>query len=79
MVKQKAPWGKYKVVINFQVDVEGNISQVHAINNPGYGVDKEAEKLIKKGPQWKPAIQNGKMVSSEVNLSITFIVHERIK
>ncbi len=79
LVKQKAPWGKYKVVVNFQVDVEGNISQVHAVNNPGYQVNEEAEKLIKKGPKWKPAIQNGKIVASEVNQSITFVVPEPAK
>ncbi len=79
LIKQNAPPGKYKAVVSFLVDSEGNISQVHAVNNPGYGVNVEAEKLIKKGPKWKPAIQNGKIVASEVNQSITFTVPDRSK
>jgi len=79
LIKQNAPPGKYKAVVNFLVDSEGNISQVHAVNNPGYNVNTEAEKLIKKGPKWKPAIQNGKIVASEVNQSITFTVPDRTK
>jgi hypothetical protein len=79
LIKQNAPTGNYKVVVSFQVDIEGNVSQVHAVNNPGYGVNEEAEKLIKKGPKWKSAIQNGKIVASEVNQSITFTVPNQTK
>jgi protein TonB len=61
------------------VDKEGNVSKVNAVNNPGYGAKEEAERLIKKGPKWKPAIQNGKIVSTEVNQSITFNVPESTK
>ncbi|OYU55561.1 MAG: hypothetical protein CFE25_11640 [Chitinophagaceae bacterium BSSC1] len=79
LIKQNAPPGTYKAVVNFLVDSEGNVSQVNAVNNPGYGVKEEAEKLIKKGPKWKPAVQNGKIVASEVNQSITFSVPEPTK
>lgn len=79
LIKQNAPPGTYKAVVNFLVDVGGNISEVHSVNNPGYGVSMEAEKLIKKGPKWKPAVQNGKIVASEVNQSITFTVPESTK
>ncbi len=79
LIKQNAPPGIYKAVVNFLVDSEGNVSQVNAVNNPGYGVKEEAEKLIKKGPKWKPAVQNGKIVASEVNQSITFAVPEPTK
>lgn len=79
LIKQNAPPGTYKAVVNFLVDSDGNVSQVNAVNNPGYGVKEEAEKLIKKGPKWKPAVQNGKIVASEVNQSITFTVPESTK
>jgi protein TonB len=71
-----APAGKYTVTVSFLVDKEGNISEVKAENNPGYGTSEEAVRVIKRGPQWKPAIQNGRNVIFRQKQNITFIVEE---
>jgi len=73
-VKNGAPAGKYTVNMNFIVDQNGNISNLVAENDPGYGTKDEALRVIQKGPDWVPAIQNGKKVTSLVKQSITFFL-----
>jgi len=68
-----APQGKYSVLVNFLVDKEGNVSDVQADPSP-YGTMEEAIRVIKKCPQWKPAVQNGKNVAYRVRQAITFVV-----
>ncbi len=60
------------VRVQFIVDKEGNISEVTALNNPGDGLAEEAVRIIKKGPKWKPAEQNGRKVIYRHIQSITF-------
>lgn len=79
LVQQKAPPGKYTINISFKVDENGSVSDVHAQNHPGYGASEVAENLIKKGPSWKPATQNGKAVASIRKQSISFLVAEKSK
>ena len=69
-----APEGKYTVVVSFLVDKSGNISQVTAENDPKYGTADEAVRVIKKGPAWKPAVQNGHNVAYRARQQITFVV-----
>jgi N-acetylmuramoyl-L-alanine amidase len=77
LTKQQAPPGKYTVVVAFQVNENGSLNNVQAQNDPGYGTKETAENLIKKGPSWKPAIQNLKPVNSIQKQSITFVVPEK--
>jgi protein TonB len=60
------------VRVQFIVDKEGNISEVTALNDPGEGLAEEAVRIIKKGPKWKPAEQNGRKVIYRHIQSITF-------
>jgi protein TonB len=69
-----APAGMYTVTVSFVVDVNGAISDVKAENDPGYGTAAEAIKVIKKGPSWMPAEQNGKKVIYRQKQNITFRV-----
>lgn len=69
-----APEGTYTVIVQFIVDKEGNISDVKALSNKGYGMEDEAIKIIKKGPKWTPAIQNGRNVKAYRKQPITFLV-----
>jgi hypothetical protein len=58
-VRKGAPVGKYSVVVSFVVDKEGNLTDVKSENDPGYGTAEEAVKILKNGPKWVPATQNG--------------------
>jgi protein TonB len=75
-VNNGAPPGKYTVVVSFIVDKNGGISEVQAENDPGYGTKEEAVRVIKKGPSWKAAVQNGRNVIYRHKQSITFQVSE---
>ncbi len=75
-VSNGAPAGRYTVVVSFLVDKSGVISDVIAENDPGYGTKAEAIRVIAKGPNWKPAIQNGNKVIYRHKQSITFMVSE---
>lgn len=68
--------GSYTVVVQFIVDKEGNISDVKALSNHGYGMEDEAVRVIKRGPKWEPAIQNGRQVKAYRKQPITFVVSE---
>lgn len=73
-IENGAPPGKYVVVVSFIVDKQGNISQTRAENDPGYGTAEEAVRIIAKGPNWKPAIQNGRNVIFRNKQNIIFMV-----
>ncbi|MDE3236187.1 MAG: energy transducer TonB [Bacteroidota bacterium] len=75
-VQNGAPPGKYTVYVTFIVDKNGGISDVQAENDPGYGTKDEAIRVIKKGPNWKPAVQNGRNVIYRHKQGITFVVSE---
>lgn len=68
--------GSYTVVVQFIVDKEGNISDVKALSSHGYGMEDEAVRVIKRGPKWEPAIQNGRQVKAYRKQPITFVVSE---
>lgn len=75
-ISNGAPAGRYTVVVSFTVDKTGAISDVVAENDPGYGTKAEAVRVIAKGPNWKPAVQNGSKVIYRHRQSITFLVAE---
>jgi periplasmic protein TonB len=73
-----APAGNYTVKVQFIVDKEGNISNVQAIESPKAcpSCAAEAVKIIKKGPKWEPAVQNGRNVIYQAIQFVTFQVQE---
>ncbi len=73
-VENGASEGTYTVTVKFVVSKEGNISDVVALTNHGFGMEAEAIKVIKDGPNWKPALQNGKNVNAYRTQPITFVV-----
>jgi protein TonB len=75
-VDNGAPPGSYTVQVQFIVDKEGNVSEVKALSSHGYGMEEEAVRVIKRGPKWTPAIQNGRQVRAYRKQPITFVVSE---
>ncbi len=75
-VENGAPEGTYKVTVQFIVSKDGSISDVKALTSHGYGMEAEAIKIIKKGPKWTPALQNGRNVNAYRSQPITFVVQE---
>ena len=75
-VDNGASEGTYQVIVRFIVSKDGSISDVVAETKHGYGMEAEAMKIIKKGPRWTPAQQNGRMVNAYRRQPITFVVQE---
>ena len=73
-VDNGAPEGTYTVYVQFVVSKDGSISDVKALTNHGYGMEAEAIRVIKKGPKWIPAVQNGRQVNAYRKQPITFQV-----
>ena len=75
-VKNDAQPGRYSVVIQFVVDKDGNVSDITPLTNHGHGMEQEAVRVLKKSPQWEPAIQNGHKVKAYHKQVIVFEVNE---
>ena len=69
--------GQYTVQVRFLVEKDGSITDVKALNDPGYGLAKGAEQVILKGPKWSPGEQNGRKVRSYHTQPITFVISEQ--
>lgn len=74
------------VVVLFIVDKEGAVSDVRALPcseagvasclGPGTKLAEVAVSAIKKGPRWKPAVQNGRNVKAYRRQPVTFRLEE---
>jgi protein TonB len=56
------PGLKGKVIVSFVVEKDGSLTDIKVLRDIGFGTGKEAERVLKKGPRWTPAEQNGKKV-----------------
>lgn len=59
-------------LVTFTVDKAGDIRNAKSLKNIGYGIDKEALRVVNEMPKWNPAVQNGKPVEMEYTLEINF-------
>lgn len=73
-VENNAGPGTYTVIVRFIVSKDGSISDVTPETKVGYGMEDEAVRIIKKGPKWTPALQNGRNVNAYRRQPITFLV-----
>jgi len=60
-----------KVVVQFIVDKEGNVTDIRALSGPDE-LREEAERVMKKSPNWIPAQQGGRLVKAYKKQPITF-------
>lgn len=61
-----------KVYVSFVIEKDGSITDVMAKNDPGYGIGKEAVRVLKSlKTKWTPGILNGKPVRTLYSLPIT--------
>jgi hypothetical protein len=60
------------VVATFIVRSTGNVDSIKVVSSPGNEFSKEAIRLIKEGPSWKPAENNGEKIDDEVSVRLVF-------
>ncbi len=61
-----------KVYVTFVVEKDGSISNPRLLRDIGGGCGKEAIRLVKLMPKWKPGEQQGKPVRVQYNLPVRF-------
>jgi periplasmic protein TonB len=69
-----APVGKYFVLVSFIVNKDGTLNNFTIEKNAGFGTGEEVVRLMKTSPKWKPAVQNGRVVSAVFRQPVTFAV-----
>jgi antitoxin component YwqK of YwqJK toxin-antitoxin module len=69
-----APNGLYTVVVKFRITKDGTLTDIETETNPGYGIENEAIRIIKKSPDWIPAKQYGRFVNAYRRQPISFMV-----
>jgi periplasmic protein TonB len=60
------------VNVSFVIEKDGSMSDIKVLRNPGYGLDKEAIRVLKSlKTKWKPGVLNGQNVRTQYTLPIT--------
>ena len=61
-----------RVIVSFVVNKDGSIVDVEVIRSPDASLSKEAERVVKLMPRWRPAKQGNKTVRSRFRLPVLF-------
>jgi Gram-negative bacterial TonB protein C-terminal len=79
-VDRGAKAGTYTVYIQFIVDIDGKVSAIKPLTQHGFGMEGEVMRILRKSPNWVPAVQAGKKVRAYRKQPVTFqIVEEKKK
>lgn len=68
--------GTYTIKIKFLVHTDGTVSDISTEDYPGSKTAQNTMDLIRKGPKWVPAKQNGKVVTAYKIQPVTYVVSE---
>jgi TonB family protein len=60
------------VVLSFIVQTNGKIDSIRIVKSPDKSFSDEAIRLVKSGPQWKPAQKDGNAIKEDVRIKIVF-------
>lgn len=61
-----------RVMVSFVVEPNGSISNVQVVRGVDPNLDKEAMRVVKSMPKWKPGMQTGKPVRARFTLPVQF-------
>jgi len=64
-----------KVFVQFVIDKDGSVTDVKVIRGVDPYLDKEAVRVVKSMPKWKPGSQRGKPVKVSFQLPINFTLY----
>gem|GEM_PF-872332 len=67
------------VYVSFVIEKDGAVSTVKVLKgvNGGSALDTEAVRVIRNMPNWKPGLQSGFQVRTQMNLPIRFVLSEK--
>lgn len=72
-VENGAKEGVYTVIIRFTVKRDGSITDVFPETHHGHKMEKEAIRVIEKGPNWIPAERYGQKIEEIRRQPVTFV------
>ena len=61
-----------KVIVQFVIERDGSITDVQVVRPVDPSLDKEAIRVVKSMPKWKPGKQRGKAVRVSYTVPINF-------
>ncbi|MGI4740615.1 MAG: energy transducer TonB [Janthinobacterium lividum] len=61
-----------RVFLSFVIQADGSISEVTVLKGLGYGLDDEAQRVVRQMPNWTPGYQSKHPVAVRFTLPITF-------
>lgn len=61
-----------RVMVGFVVEKNGTVSDVKILRGVDPSLDKEAARVVKSMPKWKPGMQTGKPVRCRFTIPVTF-------
>ena len=61
-----------KVFVQFVIDKTGKVTNVNAVRGVEKSLDKEAVKVVKSMPRWKPGMKGGEPVAVRYTIPINF-------
>lgn len=61
-----------RVFVAFVVEKDGSLSNIEVLRGISESLDREAKRVVRAMPNWKPGEQGGKIVRSRMRLPITF-------
>lgn len=60
-----------RIIVSFVIEKNGSLTDIKVLQNPGYGLDKEAIRVLKSlKTKWEPGIKNGNPVRTAFSLPI---------
>lgn len=60
------------VIVVFEINSDGSISNADILRGIGGGCDEEALKVVENSPDWTPAMQKDRVVNSRMRLPVRF-------
>lgn len=60
------------VIVVFEINSDGSISNAEILRGIGGGCDEEALKVVENSPDWTPAMQKDRVVNSRMRLPVRF-------
>lgn len=62
-----------EALVQFLVATDGSVSNFKILQSAGIDFDKELLRVLKRTPNWKPAVENGRPVAATVTQRVVFV------
>lgn len=68
-----------RVYIQFVIEKDGSISNAKSLKEQGYGLDKEAIRVVSSMPKWTPGKSKGEIVRSQFTIPVVYKLNNKVE